>query len=304
MIARCLIFLILLLLLSDRAGAKTAQTPSAGAISVPFRFTHGEVVAQATINGQGPFNVLLDTGADPSVINLATARQLGLKIDSTGGQGSGTGTDVNLAYGTTIPAVELGDLRAANMEAVAMDLSKISKKIGQPITAVLDYTLLKGRIVQFDFPGRVVRFLSSAPYPNDDQTTNTAKVTTISFKYKDDILADGVVVNGKKMLAHVDTGCNSAFQLTAAGVIEAGLQNVPTISRQSVGFNGVAKSRQGKIGMVTIGGISVRNPTATFFNKGTGYDHEGWGIRIGNEFMQHYIVTFDFQSMKISFAQP
>lgn len=303
MIARSIIVLALVVF-TGSGWVSGAEPSSMGVpISVPFQFYHGEIIVQGKINGQGPFDMMLDTGADPSVINLSTARQLGLKIEATGGPGDGTGTDVNLAYGTALPSVELGGLRATNLEAVAMDLSKVSRKIGRPIAAVLGYSLLKNRVFQFDYPGQVARFLPSTPYP-DGQATNSAKVTTVSFRYQNDIVADGVVVNGKKMLANVDTGCNSAFQLTPAAVIEAGLQNAPTTPRQSVGFNGAATSGEGKISSVTVGGISVTNPTATFFNKGSGYDNEPWGIRLGNDFLKGYIVTFDFQAMKISLERP
>ena len=47
------------------AGKKTV-------IEVPFEFIHQSIVVQATVNGHGPFWMLLDTGADPSIVELAT----------------------------------------------------------------------------------------------------------------------------------------------------------------------------------------------------------------------------------------
>ncbi len=284
------------------SGAR-AGVSAAASINVPFRLLHDEIIVRGTIEGHGPFNMMLDSGADPSVVNLETARQIGLKMSSTGQQGSGTGADHNLAYDCPLPVVEVGPLRVTHLTAVALDLTKISQRLGEPIDAVLGYSLLNHRVVQFDYPARVARFLSGSPHvgPADP---STAKVSTLSFHYEDDIIADGVVVNGKKMPANVDTGCNSIFQLTPAGVIEAGLQNAPTTSHQSVGFNGAAHNRDGKIAHVAVGAISVSDQTATFFDPGTGYDHENWGIRLGNGFLKHYIVTFDFQSMKISLARP
>jgi Aspartyl protease len=66
-------------------------------IEIPFEFIHESIVVQATVNGHGPFWMLLDTGADPSIVELGTAKRVGLKIATKGQQGSGGGAGGNLA---------------------------------------------------------------------------------------------------------------------------------------------------------------------------------------------------------------
>ena len=90
------------------AGAFAQSIKGDQVIEVPFEFIHNQVVIQVKINGKGPFNMLLDTGTDPSAIDLATARDIGLKLGSKGHQGSGGGTDVNPGYETRLPVVEIG----------------------------------------------------------------------------------------------------------------------------------------------------------------------------------------------------
>jgi len=34
-------------------------------VEIPFEFLHNEIVVQVKVNGQGPFNMMLDTGTDP-----------------------------------------------------------------------------------------------------------------------------------------------------------------------------------------------------------------------------------------------
>ena len=53
-------------------------------IEIPFEFIRGAIVVQAMVNGNGPFSMMLDTGADPSIVELGTAKSLGLKIASSG----------------------------------------------------------------------------------------------------------------------------------------------------------------------------------------------------------------------------
>ena len=119
-------------------------------VEVPFDFYHNEIFLQVRVNGKGPFNMMLDTGTDPSAVDLATAREIGLKLDSKGRQGSGGGTDVNLAYLTKLPLVDIGSLSVKNITAAAIDLSKVSTRLGRSVHGVLGHSLLSGRIVQID----------------------------------------------------------------------------------------------------------------------------------------------------------
>jgi predicted aspartyl protease len=276
------------------------------AIEVPFEFVHGSVLVQATVNGHGPFWMLLDTGADPSIVELETAKSVGLKIATSGQQGSGGGTGKNLAYETSLPLVQLGGFTASNVDALAMDLSKLSSALGRPISGVLGYSLLKGRIVQIDYPNLRVRFFTSAPSCAAAARPHSPRCTTLSFRYKDDILASGVNVDGKPVTANVDTGSNSNFQLTPAAVDKLGLR--ADVDRahasSSVGFNGDLKNREGTVHNVSVGTISVNDPTVVFFGKGMGMDKEPWDLRIGNEFLKSFVVTLDYSHGRITLAAP
>jgi hypothetical protein len=106
-------------------------------IEIPFDFYRNEIVVQVKVNGKGPFSMMVDTGTDPSAIDLITARELGLKLDPIGKQASGGGTSVNLAYEIKLPLVEVGGLSAKNLAAAALDLSKMSERFGKPIHGVL-----------------------------------------------------------------------------------------------------------------------------------------------------------------------
>jgi predicted aspartyl protease len=291
--------LTLCLLLAAASFSSFAQGKSSQdqVLEIPFDFYRNEIILQVKVNGKGPFNMMLDTGTDPSVVDLTTARGLGLKLQSSGATASGGGREANSIYETKLPVVEVGPLTVKNLETVALDLSKMSARLGKPLHGVLGHSFLNGRIVQIDYPKQTVRIYSRSPFAKPTQA-NTPGRTVLSFRYDDNVLVDGVFVNGKKLTANLDTGSDDSFKLTPAAVTYLGLEGEFNGARTttSVGFNGVSENREGKVDNVTVGGISVAAPAVVFFGKGTGRDKKPWGINIGNAFLKDFVLTIDYRS--------
>src|SRR6185436_5031647 len=147
-------------------------------VEIPFDFDRNEIILQVKINGKGPFNMMLDTSTDPSTIELNTARELGLKLIPLGSPPVGGGTAPRMVYGVYLPSIEVGGevggLAANNVEAVAIDMSKISERLGKLLHGVIGHSVLNGRIVQIDYPHRVVRFYSKSPFAGTPKQPNTA----------------------------------------------------------------------------------------------------------------------------------
>ncbi len=287
----------------------SAQPQAKRVIEVPFEFVHNEIILSVKVNDQGPFNMALDTGTDPSAIDLAAAKTIGLKIDSKGQRGEGGGTGVNLGYETKLPILTVGGLVARNLAAGAVDLSQISDGLGMSLHGVLGHSLLNHRIVQIDYPKRIVRFYSKSPYEDIDHQRNPAKYTKLSFHYDDDILIDDVYVNGRKTTADIDTGGggDSIFKFTPKAVTSLGLENKLQGGHNSPsgGYNGPYSSLQGRIdAKVTVGTILVESPLVDFYPKGTGHDNKRWGMNIGNAFLKDYVVTIDYPGKVIVLERP
>lgn len=281
-------------------------------VEIPFDFWRNEIVLQVKVGGKGPFNMMLDTGTDPSAVDLATAKELGLKLQSLGARASGGGTEARVIYGTRLPIVEIGPpvtvgpLSVKNLEAVAIDLSKMSERLGKPLHGVLGHSFLNGRIVQIDYPNRMLRIYARSPFGKGLIGSNTSKRTVLSFRYDDNVLVDGVFVNGKKLVGNLDTGSDDTFKLTPAAVSYLGLEDEFNRARvtTAVGFNGLSENRQGKVRNITIGGISLDAPAVVFFGKGTGRDKKPWGINIGNAFLKDFVVTIDYRSKLLVLERP
>ena len=267
-------------------------------VEVPFEFYKNELVAEVMIDGKGPFMMLLDTGTDPSAIDLATADAIGIKHSSKGVAASGGGTGKNVAFQCKLRNVELGGLHAGTIDGGAIDLSQISDELGKHIDGIIGYSLFKGRIVQFDYPHSVVRFFDAAPLHGAD-------ATTVSFRYSGDVLLDDVRVNGQKVVGNLDTGSGGSVQLSPRGIDALGLTDAAAKGtvHTSTGYNGSYENREGKLARLKIGNISADDLDVTYFPAGTGHDKVPWDINIGNGFLKDYVVTVDYRAKTVTFER-
>jgi len=307
----CLLSSLFLLTLASVVSLSQVNPP---VVEIPFDFYRNEIILQVKINGKGPFNMMLDTGTDPSTIELNTARELGLKLIPLRSPPVGGGTAPRTIYGVYLPSIEVGGeiggevggLAAKNVEAVAIDMSKISERLGKLLHGVIGHSVLNGRIVQIDYPHRVVRFYSKSPFAGVSKQSNTAKRTVLRFRYVDNVLIDDVFVNGKKMAGNLDTGSNGMFDLTPAAIALLGMEEEVKQASPStdIGYNGMSENKKGKLTNVTVGGISVDAPEVVFFGKGTGRDKKPWGINIGNVFLKDFVVTIDYRRKLVTIERP
>src|SRR6266850_628055 len=102
------------LLLSGAAQVAFPQTRSVP-IEVPFEFVHNQILVQVKIAGKGPYTMLLDTDTDPSAIDRATAKELGLGLESKLYPAAGGGRDNQTIQLTRLPSVELGTVLARDL---------------------------------------------------------------------------------------------------------------------------------------------------------------------------------------------
>ncbi len=136
--------------------SKSAARP----LTVPFAFDRGELAFDAEIDGH-PVFVMLDTGVDPSGIDLATAERLGLLVEKrAGGEASGEGDGRSaMAYPSRIVGLSIAGRRFAPFVALASDMTGLSEGYGRPLHAVLGYSFLRRHAVLVDYPNNRLSFI-------------------------------------------------------------------------------------------------------------------------------------------------
>ena len=129
-------------------------------LEVPFDFSRGAIGLDVTVKG-APLFVMLDTGVDPSVIDISRADALGLHVDrGASGEASGYG-DAKSArvFSATITGLAIAGRSFASVDALAADTTAMSAGYGRRLDAVLGYSFLKDKIVLIDYRNRKIGLL-------------------------------------------------------------------------------------------------------------------------------------------------
>jgi predicted aspartyl protease len=163
----------------------TTATLSPKSAKVKFRLAGGAqplILLPVRVNGDGPFEFILDTGAGTSLLSSDLAKKLNIKIISTKeGQSAGGKVSVSLAK---VDSLALGQAKLDDVDVGIVDLSHIARTIGTKIDGDIGYNFLKNfRItidyhdceIQFDDPTRVERLGRSAKTEVPMQLASLAK---------------------------------------------------------------------------------------------------------------------------------
>jgi predicted aspartyl protease len=259
---------------------------------VPFEFHKNLIFVDTFINGKGPFKMMLDTGTDPSALDLATVRELGLATHSSGQKAAGGGTGSTDVHDLDPVTVKLSKLKPAKIEISAIDLSAISQALEKPINGILGHSFLKNRIVEIDYPANIVRFYSRRSKSKDENKYDHV----IPFRFTSESILIDAFVNDQKVTALFDTGLNGSFAVMPAALKKLGLIEAFKAAKpaNSVGFNGKSSSRKGEVKTVSVAGFSISPADVVFWNEGTGHDTTAYEFTIGNGFLKNYVVTIDY----------
>jgi predicted aspartyl protease len=170
---------------------------------LPIQFRDGLLWTEVgVVQSNEPLHFLVDSGASASVVNLDTARRLGLKL---GPKVSVTAVATNLTghwpvkLSATACRVELPD------EFLALDLGKLAGACGHSVDGLLGADFFRGRIVQIDYAAQKLRVLAASP---SDAGTNSVPLEARSCGFRVAVSVNG----GRSQWVRLDTGCATAFQ--------------------------------------------------------------------------------------------
>jgi Aspartyl protease len=165
------------------------------------------IIVRGSVGPLHGLNLLLDTGASPSVIDPRLAEKLHLNVAPT---------DVavlsgNVRAGTaTVPSLQLGPIRRDNLPVLIEDLSFLQKALPIQVDGMVGLDVLGSSVFVIDYPSREIRF---GPAPSMS--------LSIPFQMKDGLPILDAAVNHVAVHLLLDTGSPSLilFEETAITVI-------------------------------------------------------------------------------------
>ena len=284
----------------------TTATVSPSKARVKFRLAGGAqplILLPVEVNGEGPFEFILDTGAGTSLLSSDLGQKLGVKvIGSKEGQSAGGAVSVSLAK---VDSLAVGSVKLDDVDVGLVDLSHIGKTVGAKIDGDLGYNFLRHFRVTLDYRQSEILLDDPKRFEFAGQSTAVTEVALrLASPAKPLILVD-VHANGRGPFQFaIDTGTSTtaitpelAKQL---GVATSPIDPATTGGAQVAVTAGVLPSFQ--VGSARIDDLNV--VVGDFFAMlsnviGTKLD----GI-VGYNFLRNYKVALDYPNETLSLFTP
>ncbi|GHG76214.1 retropepsin-like aspartic protease [Comamonas sp. JC664] len=226
---------------------------------MPFEFFNEDrVYIPAQVNGRAT-QVLLDSGAEMTVLDTAFARELGVELH---GQleavGSGGRAQARLASGVDIA---LGDLRLTGLTVAVIDLSEVERLIGHPLPVVLGKEAFNALVVDVDFPNRRVAFHEASSFKAPPKAVRLPLVESAGGQR-----AVHLSVEGRPAIPVLfDVGNSGALSLFPAYWQQAGLLEGRRSSKTLSGaVGGLKESDVTTLKHVEFAGITLKDVPTVF----------------------------------------
>jgi Aspartyl protease len=244
------------------------------ATPIPFEFRDGMIWLKVAVAGRGePLYFLLDSGAGASVLDLAAAQRLGLKLGSRQNvQGVHSRSIAYRVDGLVAHAASV----AIPSSLLAVDLSGPSRGCHQRIDGLLGADFFRNRIVQIDFAAQTIRLLQR-------DEVNPSGCEILPLTARNDTLCARISVDGNAPeWLRLDTGCNSTLEWVVTGN-KAKKLGIPTLGFNSGSVREFHTDVQ--LGSKRIGAVKTGIHTEQMFAGEAGL--------IGNGLLSQFTVTID-----------
>jgi len=222
-------------------------------------------VAPVMLNGRGPWDFLLDSGAGRTLIDPEVAREAGLarRIDS----------------------LAIGEYEAFDVGWDRLDTSELGAALRRPIAGILGHPVFGGTLLTWDFPrGAIEVRAGDLPAGAEDVLATRADLRPFVRGR----------VDGRPRWVLIDTG--SSRGLTLRGATGLPMVSPMQTTGARVRVDGVHLVETGRLrGTAEIGPMRVHEPVVS---NSVSVD------LVGQEVLRFFRITFDQRNDRIRFERP
>jgi hypothetical protein len=255
------------------------------ATPIPFIYRDGLIWLKVAVTGKDePLNFVLDSGAGSSVLDLATARRLGVKLDQP--------ETVRGVGGLALACRARGlNARWANVQLppslLVVDLSGPGRSCHQRIDGLLGADFFREHIVQIDYAAQTIRLLQR-------RELNFPRGDTLPLVNRNDTFCLRVCVGGTApQLLRLDTGCTTALEWVVS------TQEAKKFASNASGLNPNSPRQfhtDLQLGSKYLAGIKTGLHTTQMFDGESGL--------IGDDLLSRFTVTIDAAGQRCMITDP
>jgi hypothetical protein len=269
---------------------------SATTTRIPMHMEYGKPTVDVKINGTGPWQLFMDSGAGVTVVDRELVERLGLTVTGKRRIGGPSDPEAINADVVKVDSIAVGSIELHNVEVVSWDRSDLYQRPGgQRPQGVLGLGLFADYLLSFDYPsGQIVLGKGELPAVDNEEII---PFTITGYG----IPVIRISLAGKTVPAHFDTGSPGALGVPGRMEPDLKLKTEPRLMGRARTVNGEFEIRGAQLdGDLRIGGHSFENPEVLFIDA---LDNTN-AANIGSRLLREFILTFDQRNMRVRLRRP
>ncbi len=255
-------------------------------------------VVSTTIDGQGPFHFVFDTGAGITVLSDDFAKRAGIT-------GQASSTVVSGANGSAqMQTVTLHDVRVGNAEVhdvaaaiVPLPLDLTYQGDYGTIDGILGYSFLSHFATTIDLFGKTITFTQ----PNQYVTPPGATSLEATFPHHCPLVT--ATADGHSGRFQIDTGDNGFLTITSPFAAQYDFRSQygkRGFDMLAQGVGGSAHATEVRLKQFTIGPATIANEIASLSAATTGiFGDPDLAGNIGTRVLKRFVFTVDYQHQRV-----
>ncbi|WP_397403898.1 aspartyl protease family protein [Phenylobacterium sp.] len=219
----------------------------------------GLIDLTVAVNGV-PIRAIVDSGAQMTAVDGGLAHRLGLRRPLTAPMlAFGVSGKPDLTHSVTLHLAMPG-LSVSGLHAAALDLAGVSALSGRDFQMLIGRDLLRHLVVEADFPGARVRFLSASAYspPRDAidlPLRRRGGAPVVAVKIEDADPVDVLVDTGSSRLLALSEGAARKTGLLSPGRTQGAAHSV---NLGGFSLNRIVTARSVRIGVLDLPSVDIQ----------------------------------------------
>ncbi|MFC5271857.1 aspartyl protease family protein [Adhaeribacter terreus] len=271
-----------------------------------FQLHRNLMIVEAKLNGKGPYNFLLDTGVNTSIItdaglqdSVRFSRGPALRI-----AGVGEGSDLHAFY-TPDLKVELPGIVSENLTFAVLseDILNLGSYVGIPVAGILGYDFFNSFVVEANFSTLKLKLFEPETYKPE----RNYEVLPLSLEGNKPYLQTEIQVQNENVPVRllVDTGAGFALSLETASDPRLKLPAKTLRAQLGIGLAGTVNGYLVRIEKLRLGKYLVPHLLSSFPDSvallgKTSVKRNG---TLGLELLKRFAVVFDYPHQKLCLKQ-